>query len=142
MGFGKAVHVCFQDYFRFSGRARRPEFWWFMLFGAIGNLLTVSADLKLFGEDKLIGLEGLFILFMVFPLNAVAWRRLHDVGRSGLWNLAPIPLYFLAVTLQETSPGVSALAGMGVIGLTLVVLYWCVIPGEDVENRFGPPLQA
>lgn len=141
MGFREAVHVCFQDYFRFSGRARRPEFWWFMLFVIVGSLLAAFVDFVLFGEDKLIGLEGLFTLFTVFPLNAVAWRRLHDVGRSGLWNLAPVPLVFLAVMLQQTAPGVSALAGMGIIGLTLVILYWCVIPGSQNENRYGPPPQ-
>ena len=35
MSFGEAVKTCFKKYATFSGRARRSEYWWFMLLNVI-----------------------------------------------------------------------------------------------------------
>ena len=62
MGFREAVTVCIQDYHTFSGRARRSEYWWFILFVLGGNVLLSLIDAVIFGDDMLLGLNGLFAI--------------------------------------------------------------------------------
>lgn len=46
MDFGTAVRTClFEKYATFSGRASRPEYWWFVLF-----VFGVSLVLRLVGR--------------------------------------------------------------------------------------------
>ncbi len=72
--FGGAISKCFKHYADFSGRANRPEFWYFYLFGFLVGLLS------------LIPIIGWIIaLGMIIPNLAVGVRRLHDIGKSG-WN--------------------------------------------------------
>jgi uncharacterized membrane protein YhaH (DUF805 family) len=74
----KAVKTCFKKYVEFSGRAARPEFWWFVLF-----LIVVSVVLGMVSRQ----LEGLASLVMLLPGLAVGARRLHDIDKSAWWML-------------------------------------------------------
>lgn len=78
MNFQQAIQTCFSKYVDFSGRASRPEYWWFFLFVVLG-----SAILWRFSY----GLYVLFGLGTLLPSLAAASRRLHDTGRSGWWQL-------------------------------------------------------
>jgi uncharacterized membrane protein YhaH (DUF805 family) len=141
MGFREAVTVCFQDYWTFSGRARRSEYWWFMLFVVVGSVVLVGVDAVLFGEDMLLGLNGLFGLFTFLPQLAVAWRRMHDTGRSGFFNLMPgiplVPLFHSILRPGNTIDPMVAivLAGIAFI-LSLVVLVFLVLPSQPGRNRY------
>lgn len=44
MGFVEAVKTCFRKYFKFSGRARRSEFWWFTLFVTLVSIVLGVLD--------------------------------------------------------------------------------------------------
>lgn len=96
MGFGEAISSCFRQFATFRGRARRSEYWFFYLFSLICSAVAGAIDRMLFtGEDgvtnRIVG--GLVSLVLVIPSLAVAWRRMHDIGRSGLWyliNLIPV----------------------------------------------------
>lgn len=78
-----------KQYTDFSGRARRKEYWMFVL----ANFLI---SLMLGVIDYFIGytvLEGLYSLAVFIPGLAVCVRRLHDIGKSGWWFLiALIPI--------------------------------------------------
>jgi uncharacterized membrane protein YhaH (DUF805 family) len=78
MNFQDSIKICFTKYADFSGRASRPEYWWFFLF----NIL-VSAVLAIFSQ----GLSSLFSLATLVPRLAVGARRLHETNRSGWWQL-------------------------------------------------------
>lgn len=78
MSFIDAVKACFTKYFDFSGRAKRPEYWWFFLFCFLVSLL-----LGYVGEM----IAMLFSLATFLPSLAVGARRLHDTNRSGWWLL-------------------------------------------------------
>ena len=78
MNFGQAISTCFSKYATFTGRASRPEFWWFFLFQ-----ILVSIAASMVGEV----LNGLAGLIMLLPALAVGTRRLHDIGKSGWWQL-------------------------------------------------------
>ena len=78
MNFQDAVKTCLTKYVDFSGRASRPEYWWFALF-----IFAVSIVLSLFSDL----LSLVFALGTLLPSLAAAVRRLHDTERSGWWVL-------------------------------------------------------
>lgn len=109
MGMGTAISTVFRKYADFTGRARRPEFWWFALFSAL-----VSAALNAFNVWTPHGtialgssLSGVWSIGVLIPSLAVAVRRLRDAGRSWaelFWILLPIAgLIVLIVRFCEPS---------------------------------------
>lgn len=73
-----AVITCFNKYVVFTGRADRPEFWYFALFQVV-----VLAVLGIVSRP----LEALASLAFLLPGLAVGARRLHDINRSAWWML-------------------------------------------------------
>lgn len=89
MTFFESIQICFKKFTEFNGRATRSEFWWWALFVFL---------LSLFGQIIGKSLGSLFSLVTLLPSIAVATRRLHDIGRSGWWQLVGfIPLIGWAV---------------------------------------------
>ena len=85
-----AVKTCFKKYFDFKGRARRSEYWWFVLFMVIVSMVFNYGGLLV----PALSFIGLFCsLVLVIPHFAVMTRRLHDTGRSGWWVLVLAILY-------------------------------------------------
>lgn len=76
MTFQEAIRVCFVKYADFTGRASRPEFWWFSLF----ILLSASAITYL---SETIG--SIFLIATLLPFLAVGARRLRDSGNNPWW---------------------------------------------------------
>src|SRR5690606_15114716 len=80
-----------RNYVGFSGRARRKEYWMFVLINIVISIVLAMVDgmlgLKVGGEQGA-GLLGLiYSLAILLPSIAVGVRRLHDTGRSGWWML-------------------------------------------------------
>jgi uncharacterized membrane protein YhaH (DUF805 family) len=95
-----------KKYAVFDGRARRKEYWMFVLFNLI---FTIAAAIL----DHVIGIVFIGILYglaVLLPGLAVAVRRMHDVGRSG-WELLivliPIagPIIVLINLCRDSTPG-------------------------------------
>jgi len=104
--------VALKKYATFSGRARRREYWFFILFYAliIFALAIVEGIIGLRAGKGVGILSGLFALAMFIPSLAVAVRRLHDIGRTGWWLLigfVPLigPLVLLVFALLDGQPG-------------------------------------
>ena len=105
MTFVESVQTCFRKYADFSGRASKPEYWWWVLFVVIASV-----------AGQMIGdvVGGLVSLATLLPSIGVTTRRLHDIDKSGWWQL----IYFIPL-----------------IGL-VVMIYWCI--QNPVEpNRFN-----
>lgn len=97
-----AVRAVLSNYATFSGRASRPEFWWWILaiflFGILTQLLDAFIFTPMLGfepGDENAGqpLSTIFSLAILLPAIAVAARRMHDMGKSGWWlllNLIPV----------------------------------------------------
>jgi|TARA_B110001469_G_C9407977_1_gene209077 uncharacterized membrane protein YhaH (DUF805 family) len=68
--------VVFENYINFDGRARRSEYWYFILFNAIFALIFATVSSKLY---------FVYVIAIILPSLAVAVRRLHDIGKSGVW---------------------------------------------------------
>jgi uncharacterized membrane protein YhaH (DUF805 family) len=101
-----------RKYAVFAGRARRQEYWMFVL---ISTLLPILAMILAGALGMQMG-NGATVLLAVYyvvtllPSIAVWVRRLHDTGRSGWWVLASfVPLIgtiaLLVFSLQDGEPG-------------------------------------
>ena len=102
MDFKQAVLRCVRDkYADFNGRAGRSEFWWFALacvaVGVVFNILRLEV------------LGALANLALLIPSLAVGSRRLHDIGKSGwfqlIWLIPFIGWILLIYWLAQPSVG-------------------------------------
>lgn len=73
-----AVKVGFLNLANFSDTATRFEYWWFFAF-----VLLATATATVLHEKA----YQIVALLLLLPFIAVGTRRLHDVGRSGWWQL-------------------------------------------------------
>jgi len=104
----------FRNYFKFKGRARRKEYWMFMLFNVVLASVAAVLDSALLGTvSKNLGfglLSSLYALVALMPELAVTVRRLHDVGKSGWWlfiTLVPFigSIWLLVLLASDGQPG-------------------------------------
>ena len=86
------IFVVKNNYTNFEGRARRKEYWMFVLFASIFAFALGFID-SMLGIAP-VGLGVLFQIAVFVPSIAVGARRLHDVGKSGWWQLLSfIPVF-------------------------------------------------
>jgi len=78
MSFTDSIKICFAKYAEFTGRAKRPEYWWFALFCFIIALILEVAGSYV---------SWAFSLATLLPSLAVGTRRLHDMNKSGWMQL-------------------------------------------------------
>jgi uncharacterized membrane protein YhaH (DUF805 family) len=97
-----------QHYFDFVGRARRKEYWMFLLINVIVSLV-LGVVLSLI---KMGFLANIYSLAVLLPSLGLTARRLHDIGKSGWFMLiAIIPvvgLYLIYLLAQDGEPGFNA----------------------------------
>lgn len=99
-----------QKYASFGGRARRREYWGFLLFNMVAAFACAAVD-GMVGTWSSSGAAGafygLYLLAAFLPGLGVAVRRLHDVSKSGwniLWGVLPILgwIYFLVLMCRDS----------------------------------------
>lgn len=111
-----------KNYIGFGGRARRKEYWMFVLISFVlaGVLSIIDKILgweRAGGEGVLTSIYGLLVLL---PGLAVQFRRLHDTDRSAWWLLIWL---------------------IPVIGWLVILVFNCQ-SGTPGDNRFGPDPKA
>jgi len=102
-----------KKYAIFQGRARRKEYWFFVLFNVIISIGLTIVDVMIGtfnAETGIAYLSTLYSLAVLIPSIAVSVRRLHDTDRTGWWLfIALIPLIGLIVLLVfmflDSQPG-------------------------------------
>jgi len=123
-----------KQYVDFSGRARRREYWMFILINVVivivlslidtllgtGGFRATSGGGSFYAANSLGVLSGLYSLAVLLPSIAVTVRRLHDTDRTGWWIL----LGFIPI----------------IGGIVLLVFY--VLEGTRGPNRYGPDPKA
>jgi uncharacterized membrane protein YhaH (DUF805 family) len=108
-----------KKYAVFEGRARRKEYWMFVLFNIIIIVVLALIDYLTgtFSPRAGVGLlGGLYSLAVLIPSLAVTVRRLHDIERTGWWILIGL---------------------IPVIG-NIVLLIFMVLDSEPGTNEYGP----
>jgi len=120
MSFQDAVRVCLQrKYAEFRGRARRSEYWFFILFTAIASAVGAALDAIFRIRSGAYGgtgpIQGVIQLALLLPTLAVGVRRLHDTGRSGWWLLVGL---------------------IPVVGWVFLVVFF--VQDGQPDNQYGP----
>lgn len=107
-----AVIKALQPYFNFEGRARRSEFWWFVLANFCASIvLSFLGNLINFPW-----LTTILSLALLIPSLGLTARRLHDIGKSGWMMLISI---------------------IPIVGAILLII-WCAKDGDPQPNQYGP----
>ncbi|MCR5297950.1 MAG: DUF805 domain-containing protein [Paludibacteraceae bacterium] len=101
-----------QKFAKFDGRAGRKEFWYFVLVNVVVSIVLNIIDGAIFSTTVLSGLYGLAVLIPGLALTA---RRLHDINKSGWWQL---------------------IALIPIVGLIILII-WCAKEGDKGTNNFG-----
>jgi uncharacterized membrane protein YhaH (DUF805 family) len=119
MSFGAAITSFFTKYATFSGRARRSEFWYVVLFTTLVSIVISIIAPGPFMEfngvmvQQQSMLSNLWSLATLVPSLSLTWRRLHDVNKSGnyfFFILIPIVgaiLLFIQL-VKDSAPGANA----------------------------------
>jgi uncharacterized membrane protein YhaH (DUF805 family) len=117
MAFFQAIGTALRNYFNFSGRSNRRQFWYWLAFVVIMYLLFRAVDLWIvapargfapFEEGAGSPASNAWLLFCIVPTVSLIVRRVHDHGYSGWWALTIVPL-----------------------------AWWLVGRGDREANRFG-----
>ena len=90
-----------KKYAKFKGRARRKEYWMFILFYLIFAIAAAVLD-EILGSQPVISI--VYGLVLILPTLAVTVRRLHDTNHRGWWILIVfvVPLIGAIVLLVFT----------------------------------------
>jgi uncharacterized membrane protein YhaH (DUF805 family) len=105
-----------RKYAVFSGRAARPEFWWFVLINLIIAALINVVVSAIGGRNSGQVVSDIYSLAVFLPSLGVGIRRLHDTNRSGWWYL----LVFIPI-----------------VGW-IVLIVFLAMAGDPGPNRYGP----
>ncbi|AVF37224.1 DUF805 domain-containing protein [Rahnella sikkimica] len=81
-----------KNYATFSGRAKRREYWWFVLFNWLISM-AIGLIAGLLGDPFIMII--IYTAFILVPSLALSVRRNHDAGYSGWWILCPFFNFFL-----------------------------------------------
>ena len=116
MNFGQSISTCMAKFADFSGRASRSEYWWFYLFVTLMSWGSSLVSAFMFSyEDPMADILPLIVSLVFFvPTIAAGSRRLHDIGKSGWWQL-------IAFT---------------VIGIILLIV-WYATDTKTEKNKFN-----
>jgi uncharacterized membrane protein YhaH (DUF805 family) len=112
--FAEAVRSGFDHYVKFDGRASRPAFWWWFLFGILVGIGATIIDAIIGSFGVVSGLAGLALLL---PNLSVAIRRLHDTDHTGWWVLIGL---------------------IPIIGFIVLLIFY-LRQSDPGENQYGPP---
>lgn len=163
MGFVDAIKtVLIQKYCCFTGRARRSEFWnWVLAYLMVSVVLSFLATFLTLGfygsiDAPMNPLKSpsnitstILGLALFLPNLGVTFRRLHDTGRSGWWAVAPfllyVPLAWVVIVMGsgENNMLLGILAVLGLVALvaiaySIIMIVWLVQDSEPKPNKYGP----
>lgn len=135
MTLSESVKTCLgpKYFFKFQGRASRSEFWWFMLFIGLVNLVS-GLLFALF--PPMVGASlSLIVSLLLLPANlGVSVRRLHDRNLHGWWLLLPLGSLFVAILFGSQDNMIANL-----LSLSMCICYLAILcmPSQTGANHFG-----
>ena len=145
VSFLEAIKKGFNNYSVFSGRATRAEFWWWQLFNVVTQIVTSIVD-------SAVGLSGILwaisFLVLVWPSISLATRRLHDINKSGWWQLAWLAPVVIGIIIALISwiadlhnwgfyGTAIAILIVGTLVVMILLIYWYIRQGDDGLNKYG-----
>ena len=136
VGFFEAIKMAFKNYVNFRGRSRRSEFWFFILFNGIINIILITLILltleiveekkysysyiyyyKYYKVNPFVNvLNYIYSIVILLPFIGIQIRRLHDIGKSG------VNLFFHLIPI---------------VGLIILIVFYCK-DSDPGQNLYGP----
>ena len=113
VGFIDAIKLAFKNYINFNGRSRRSEYWWFVLFNLIIQIIIIILANLI--TKNLMFLSYIYSLIIFLPGLGLVIRRLHDIGKSG-WYI------FIAF--------------IPIVGVFILLYFFC-LDSENQSNEYG-----
>ena len=128
MNFFQAVKICIGKYSVFKGRASRSEYFYFLLFVILVQLVLITIDYENYGRNtnfieyielvnafqRMAPFYWVFNVIVLIPTLAVYVRRLHDTNHSGWW-------FWIQFTIIGFIP----------------LLFWILSKSNPKENKYG-----
>ena len=138
-----------KNYVNFNGRARRKEYWMYILFSFVFAIVAMILDIALGIDFKIsiydenlhwnynykpkvsLGYGPIYVIVSLFhflPSMSAAIRRLHDSDRTGWWLFSPLLIMLFAVFIGLAFVGSGfainsdSMAGIGIILMLLLYL--------------------
>jgi uncharacterized membrane protein YhaH (DUF805 family) len=154
MKLQNAISSGFQNFTNFKGRASRSEFWWFVLFSQLAQIVA---------QNIWSTLGSIASLVFFIPNLSLNFRRLHDIGKSAKWLLWPVlsalvALLSVVLVILDLGESISSvdseqifdggstfllilmfLALVSAIVGTIVNFVFTVLPSDTEMNKYGPP---
>lgn len=162
----EATKTCLRKYAVFSGRARRSEYWWFMLaqyliamalsflmvivmivqlvIGVSNGSITEENGFYFMFKNPVFWIYCLYSLALIIPNLSVMVRRLHDIGKSGWYLLLPFLSPILvggAVVLAIFNHDLwffMIVAYVITLAIMIIMLVWMATNGKKETNKWGP----
>ena len=152
LGFMDAVKICLKKYFDFNGRARRSEYWWFMLaiyiVNAVINGALYSVIAGLLAKKQALVNEGVRIAFEGGDISSIEAQD----PTTTIWILFILMfVIFIALFIPQLSAGARRLHDLGKSGHLqwiylavifcgigpLIVYILCIPDGKPEPNQYG-----
>ena len=133
--------VVTQHYFDLNGRARRAEFWWYILVAAIGAI-------PVFMLGWIIGLSFYAVLAyqlaLFLPTLSVMVRRMQDTNRPAVYVYAYYALTIGISVINAILPVLFLASLLGLVSLAAAIVMIVVLaqPGTPGPNTYGPDPKA
>jgi len=132
LNFIDAIKIGFKKYFDFNGRASRSEYWYFWIFGWAVNIILLTLAFKV--SEVFFWIEGIFLLVMVIPWISLTARRLHDVNKTGWYQLAPA---IAGALTRIPAPSIGIIFSVLNIILSIYLFVLYASRGVDGSNKYG-----
>ena len=163
MDMMKAAKLFFVNYFDFSGRASRGEFWWAYLAFFIVSIILAIVDGVVVGiifgftDNELLSIteseflsnngffSNIFSLVTLIGWISLTSRRLQDNGHSGWWQLSYFSIiptiilwvFFISADGNPVLLSFSIIFTIITLALYILILVWLILPPTEDENKWG-----
>jgi uncharacterized membrane protein YhaH (DUF805 family) len=130
IGLDESVVRFFQGYFDYKGTATRAEYWWVItMIGIIS--ITDRLIVMTFGQGGIAATIFLIIYaILAIPSVMLTIRRLHDIGKSGWYQLIPLAAGLLMFT------GWFYLMTISIVVSYCFLVFWLASPSKYNDNKY------
>jgi uncharacterized membrane protein YhaH (DUF805 family) len=137
-------------YMDFAGRVGRAQFWYYIL--VVVAVAIVAAVIGGIVGTTL--LSAIVSLALLLPNAGMAARRMQDSGHSGqlVWIWVAVGAIYGVINLLIGLTGplgalaflaffftIGWLINLAMLVISIVIIYFCVQPGQAGDNQYGPP---
>ena len=139
VSFLDAIRFGFRHYFDFRSRSTRAEYWWWFLFVVLADVILSAVDMMIGTYDVETNSGLISLLFawgILVPGLALGARRLHDINRTGWWQLMWLSFFLMiALAILQLPWYISVPV---ILSPVIILLRLAIKPSDEGTNKHGP----